>query len=205
MMSALTINISDTQRERRRFLINATSSFGAIGVGALLVPFIASMKPSERTKVAGASIEVDVSKLQLGEQVTVLWRGKPVWVLHRTPKMLERLSSNSLLQKLSDPDSEVLTQQPDFAINNHRALRPKYFVTIALCTHLGCVPNFRPETSPDDLGAAWLGGYYCPCHGSRFDLAGRVFKGVPAPTNLEIPPYQFLSDTVIEIGTSRSS
>lgn len=199
-MSAITNNITIDQKQRRRFLIAATSAFGLAGAGALLVPFISVMKPSERTRVAGAPVEVDVSKLLPGEQVTLLWRSKPIWVLRRTPDMLKRLTGAALLKNLADPNSEVTTQQPVSAKNKYRAIRSEYFVTIALCTHLGCIPNFRPDIAPEDLGPTWPGGYYCPCHGSLFDLAGRVYRGVPAPTNLVIPPYQYLSDTVIKIG-----
>ena len=204
-MSTEILDLNNELAQRRRFLLTATSSLGLIGISGLIVPFIASMKPSEKAKGQGAPVQVDISKLQPGEQITLLWRGKPVWVLRRTPVMLKRLTSVQLLSQLRDPESTVQTQQPKFAQNAYRAINSEYFVTIALCTHLGCTPSFRPEIAPEDLGASWPGGYYCPCHGSRFDLAGRVYKGVPAPTNLVIPPYQFLSETVIEIGTSRSA
>ncbi len=188
--------------ERRRFLVNMTTAFGAVGTVGLLVPFIASMNPSQRAQNAGAPTEIDVSRLQPGEQITVMWRGKPVWVLHRTADMLKELNKPDLLKKLRDPESKVVTQQPGFAQNEYRAIKPTFFVTIALCTHLGCIPTYRPDVAPSDLGADWHGGYYCPCHGSRFDLAGRVFKGVPAPTNLVIPPYRYISDSIIEIGNA---
>lgn len=201
-MSTLTEDMPGSDKDRRRFLIAATTVVGTIGAAGLLVPFIASMNPSARALNAGAPVKVDFSKLEPGQQLTVVWQGKPIWVLRRTPDMLKRLTQQSLLNTLTDPDSHVISQQPEYAHNKYRAIDDEYFVTIALCTHLGCVPNFRPDIGPEDLGAAWPGGYFCPCHGSRFDFAGRVYKGVPAPTNLVIPPYQFLSDTEVEIGTS---
>jgi len=144
-------------------------------------------------------VTVDISKLQPGQQMTVEWRRKPVWVLRRTPAMLEALSG--LREQLRDPDSGAASQQPAYASNEYRSLRSAYLVAVALCTHLGCVPSFRPEVAAPDLGPNWVGGYFCPCHGSRFDFAGRVFKGVPAPLNLEIPPHRYAGDTEIEIGT----
>jgi len=166
-----------------------------------IVPFIASWLPSERAQAGGAPVVVDVSKLDSGQQITVSWSRKPVFVLRRTPKMLERLKLDQLTSRLRDPESLVTTQQPEYAQNESRSIRPEYFVVIAICTHLGCVPKFRPDIAPSDLGESWLGGYFCPCHGSRFDLAGRVFTGVPAPTNLVIPPYHYRNDKLIEIGT----
>ncbi len=191
--------------QRRRFLINATVSLGALGVGGLSVPFISSMNPSMGARTAGAPVQVDTSRLQPGEQITVLWRGKPVWVLRRTPDNIRNLKEENLRRSLRDPDSSVSTQQPDYASNELRSIRSEYLVVISLCTHLGCIPTYRPELAPDDLGPEWPGGYFCPCHGSRFDLAGRVYKRVPAPTNLVVPPYQFLADTLIEIGTSKET
>jgi ubiquinol-cytochrome c reductase iron-sulfur subunit len=141
---------------------------------------------------------VDISKIAEGNQVTVEWRGQPVWVLHRTKEMLANLPR--LDSQLSDPDSKVISQQPDYADNPYRSIKPEFLVVIGICTHLGCSPSFRPEIAPGDLGTNWLGGYFCPCHGSRFDLAGRVYKSVPAPTNLVIPPHHYLTDDVIEIG-----
>ncbi len=186
--------------KRRRLLLVATA--GLAGAGAVFtgIPFIASMRPSQRARAAGAPVEVDVSRLEPGQQLTVAWRGRPVWVLRRMPEMLGRMHTPGHLARLRDPDSDVWTQQPKYARNASRALRPEYLVVIGICTHLGCVPTFRPEAAPQDLGPDWIGGYFCPCHGSRFDLAGRVFKGVPAPTNLVIPPYHFLQDTLIEVG-----
>ncbi len=183
---------------RRRFLTASTAVVGATGMAVAAWPFIASWRPSERARAAGAPVVVDVSKLEPGQQITVKWRGKPVWILRRTPEMLSRLSRLTL--QLRDPASRVASQQPDYARNEYRSIRSEYLVAVGLCTHLGCVPTFRPDIAPEDLGPSWLGGYFCPCHGSRFDLAGRVFIGVPAPTNLVIPPYRYVSDTVIGIG-----
>mgnify|MGYP005728002689 CR=1 FL=1 len=186
--------------KRRRLLLAATT--GLAGAGAIFtsIPFIASMWPSQRALSAGAPVKVDVSKLEPGQQLTVAWRGRPVWVLRRMPEMLERMHEPEHLSRLRDPHSEVQAQQPKYARNATRAIRSEYLVVIGICTHLGCVPTFRPDTSPLDLGSDWIGGYFCPCHGSRFDLAGRVFKSVPAPTNLVVPPYRFLLDTLIEVG-----
>lgn len=186
--------------QRRRILLAASAAVGAAGLAAVAVPFIASMLPSTRARVAGAAVQVDISKLEPGQQITVEWRGRPIWVLRRTAEMLERMRTPSHLQRLRDPDSNVYKQQPDYARNPYRAIHSEHLVVIGICTHLGCVPSFRPEIAPADLGPDWIGGYFCPCHGSRFDFAGRVFVGVPAPLNLVIPPYRYLSGSLIEIG-----
>jgi len=191
---------TEIDQRRRRFLVIATTVIGSIGVAAVAVPFISFMNPSAKARSAGAPVRVDFSKLEPGQQVTVKWRGKPVWVLRRTPQMLEDLRSSTMRERLRDPDSEVETQQPAYAKNELRAIETEYLVVIGICTHLGCVPSFRPDIAPPDLGADWPGGYFCPCHGSKFDFAGRVFKAVPAPTNLVIPPYRFLSGTEVIIG-----
>jgi ubiquinol-cytochrome c reductase iron-sulfur subunit len=183
--------------KKRRFLTAATSVVGAVGVGFALVPFIASMQPSAKAKALGAPAEADISKLEPGQILRVKWRGQPVWVVYRTPENLKDL--DALRGELLDPDS-IAPQQPAYCKNPHRSRKPQYLVAIGICTHLGCSPTFRPELAPADLGAAWKGGFFCPCHGSRFDLAGRVYKGVPAPSNLVIPPYRFLSDTLILVG-----
>lgn len=187
--------------KRRRLLTGATAVVGAVGIAGVAVPFIGSLKPSQRALVAGAPVVADIGKLEPGQQITVAWRGKPVWVLRRTQQMLTDMESASHLERLLDPASEEQSQQPEYARNLARAINPDYLVTIAICTHLGCVPAFRPELAPADLGSDWIGGYFCPCHGSRYDLAGRVFKSMPAPLNLEIPPYRYLDDKRIEIGT----
>ncbi len=193
--------MTDTiDKKRRRLLIAAATVVGGAGVVAAIVPFIQSWNPSARARSAGAPVSVDFSKLEPGQQMAVSWRGKPVWVLRRTPRMLEDLQSSKLQDSLRDPGSAVATQQPVYAQNEFRAINPEYLVVIGICTHLGCVPTFRPDVAPADLGPDWLGGYFCPCHGSRFDLAGRVYKGVPAPTNLVIPPYRFIAETKVTIG-----
>ena len=183
---------------RRRALVAATTALGAIGIAVVTVPFIGSMQPSERAKAAGAPVEADISKLEPGTLLTVEWQGKPAWILHRTGEMLRRLGEDD--QRLSDPHS-VVPQQPAYGRNPTRSIKPEYLVAVGICTHLGCVPTFRPEVAPADLGAEWRGGFYCPCHGSKFDLAGRVYKGVPAPTNLVVPRHAYSSDFRLIIGT----
>jgi ubiquinol-cytochrome c reductase iron-sulfur subunit len=183
--------------KKRRFLTATTSVIGAVGVVGVAVPFIASWQPSTRAKAAGAPVEADISKLGPGELLRVKWRGKPVWIMRRTEKNLEDLKT--LDPKLADPASDM-PQQPEYAKNPHRSRKPEIWVAVGICTHLGCSPTYRPEVAPEDLGPAWVGGFYCACHGSKFDLAGRVFSGVPAPTNLVIPPYQFLDDNTVLVG-----
>jgi ubiquinol-cytochrome c reductase iron-sulfur subunit len=183
---------------RRRFLITATSVAGGIASAAWATPFILSMMPSERAKAAGAPVEVDISKLEPGMLLLVEWRGKVVWVLSRTPEMLASLAKLDGI--LTDPNSEK-DQQPEYAQNPTRSIRPEILVTTGVCTHLGCSPVFRKEIAPADLGPDWLGGFFCPCHGSKFDLAGRVYKNVPAPTNLLVPPHTYLSENVLLIGS----
>ena len=180
---------------RRRFLTATTSVVGAVGVAFAAVPFVGSWQPSARAQAAGAPVEVDISKLEEGQQMTVEWRQKPVWIVRRSEEMVDQLPQ--LKSRLRDPDSNV-DAQPEYAKNIYRSRKPEYFVAVGLCTHLGCVPTYRPD--PGTLSVDWPGGFYCPCHGSAFDMAGRVFKGVPAPDNLVIPPYQFLSDSVLLVG-----
>lgn len=188
---------------RRRFLTGATTVVGAVGTVFAAVPFVVSLQPSERAKAIGAPVEQDISKLEPGAKLTVKWRGKPVWIVRRTPEMLDTL--DAVEDKLRDPESNVEDQQPGYARNEHRSIKPEYLVLVGLCTHLGCSPTYRPEVAPDDLGPQWKGGFFCPCHGSRFDLAGRVYAGVPAPTNLVVPPYKYLSDTRIIIGVDQET
>lgn len=183
--------------KKRRMLVTATSAVGAVGVGFAAVPFLASWNPSARAKAAGAPAEADISKLEPGQMLRVKWRGKPVWVIRRTQKNLDDLAT--LDDRLADPASEV-PQQPEYCQNPTRSIKPEYMVAVGICTHLGCSPTYRPEIAPADLGSDWRGGFFCPCHGSRFDLAGRVYSGVPAPTNLVIPPHQYISDNMILIG-----
>jgi len=182
---------------KRRFLVGATSVVGGIGAAAAATPFVMSLWPSERAKAAGAPVEVDISKLEPGQKIDIEWRGKVVWVISRTPAMLDTLPK--LDSKVADPNSEV-PHQPPYCQNEYRSIKPPVWVAVGICTHLGCSPTYRPEVAPADLGPDWLGGFFCPCHQSKFDLAGRVFKGVPAPTNLVIPPYRFLSDAKIVVG-----
>jgi len=194
-----------TDNYRRRFLITTTSVVAGSGVVLATIPFVRYMLPSAQARNAGAPVDVDISKLKPGQQMTIEWRSKPVWILHRTSRNLSDLKERSHLTNLADPGSSVLSQQPTYAKNDYRSLRPEYLVTTALCTHLGCVPTYRPEQGPTDLGSEWPGGYFCPCHGSRFDLAGRVYRNAPAPTNLVIPPHYYISDTIIKIGEDLQS
>lgn len=182
---------------KRQFLTSALSVVGAVGAGYLAVPFLSQMQPSAKTMAAGAPVEVDLSKMEPGQLIRVAWRGKPVWILNRTPEVLQTLGT--LDSKLADPMSNE-SIQPEYTKNALRAIKPEIFVAVGLCTHLGCSPTFRPEIAPSDLGNDWKGGFFCPCHGSWFDLAGRVFRGVPAPTNLEIPPYRYVNDNLIIVG-----
>lgn len=191
------MNNEGVDKSKRQFLTSALTVVGAVGTGYLAVPFLAQMQPSVKTMAAGAPVEVDISKMESGQLIRVEWRGKPVWVLNRTPGVLETLKT--LDKELRDPLSEE-SIQPDSSKNQVRSIKPEVFVAVGLCTHLGCSPTFRPEIAPHDLGDKWKGGFFCPCHGSWFDLAGRVYRGVPAPTNLEIPPYRYITDTLIIVG-----
>lgn len=192
------IVLDQVDEKKRRFLIVATSAAGAVAAGGVAVPFLGSWFPSARALAAGAPVEVDVSKIEAGQQITVEWRGKPVWVLRRTPEMLAQLEKNAPL--LADPDSQS-AKQPGYVKGVARAIKPDVLVVVGVCTHLGCSPTLKKEVgAASDMGADWPGGYYCPCHNSRFDLAARVYKGQPAPTNLEIPPHRYLSDARIVIG-----
>jgi len=185
-------------KSRRRFLTAATSVVGAAGAAAVAVPFVSSMLPSARARAAGAPVEADLSKLEPGQLLTIEWRGKPVWIVRRTEETLAALSS--LDGRLRDPASDTVSQQPEYAHNAVRSIKPEFMIMVGICTHLGCSPTFRPEVAPADLGPDWKGGFACPCHGSRFDLAGRVYKSVPAPTNLVVPPHKYLSENFILIG-----
>ena len=183
--------------DRRRFLVAATSVTGAIGVTSLGIPFVSSMLPSEKAKAAGASVQVDVSQVALGEVLTTEWRGQPVWILNRSDEMIKSLKSNP--KKLADPNLNVSSQQPKYCQNKTRSIKPNILVIVGICTHLGCAPS--PRLSPKgDMGENWEGGFFCPCHGSKFDLAGRVFKGSPAPTNLVVPPHKYLDENIIILG-----
>lgn len=192
------IVLDQVNERKRRFLILATAAAGGAAVGATAVPFLASWFPSAKALAAGAPVEVDISKIEAGQQITVEWRGKPVWVLRRTPEMLAQLDKNATL--LADPDS-ASAKQPAYVKGTARSIKPEIFVAVGICTHLGCSPTLKKEVgAASDMGGDWPGGYYCPCHNSRFDLAARVFKGAPAPTNLEIPPHRYVNDGVVLVG-----
>jgi ubiquinol-cytochrome c reductase iron-sulfur subunit len=194
--SSVTEQASQVDVEKRKFLI-ATSAVGALGCAAVAVPFIKSMTPSERAKAAGAPVEVDISKIAPGTMITAEWRGKPVWIINRTDEMTAELAHHN--DQLSDPSCEVTSQQPSYCKNENRAIKPNLAVIVGICTHLGCSPTAKLQAN-GDMGANWTGGFFCPCHGSKFDLAGRVFKGSPAPINLVVPPYKYLTENTLLIG-----
>ncbi len=182
----------------RRQLLLVTSAAGGVGAVAAAVPFVASLTPSERAKAAGAPVEVDISKLGPGQMMTVEWRGKPVWIINRTKEMLESLKKTD--GEVSDPNSDK-PMQPEYAKNETRSIKPEILVAVGICTHLGCSPSDKFKTGAESgVSADWAGGFLCPCHGSTFDMAGRVYKSKPAPDNLEIPPHKYLADTKILIG-----
>ena len=181
---------------RRKFLLTATSVTGAIGVSVAGIPFVSSMLPSEKAKAAGAAVEVDVAGIKSGELKVSEWRGQPVWILNRSDAMIKKLDNN---KELADPDLKVISQQPKYCQNKTRSIKSNLLVIVGICTHLGCAPS--PKLSPKgDMGSEWEGGFFCPCHGSKFDLAGRVFKGSPAPTNLVVPPHKYINENTVLIG-----
>jgi ubiquinol-cytochrome c reductase iron-sulfur subunit len=182
---------------KRRWLFAATTAAGGVAAAGAGAPFVLSLMPSERAKAAGAPVEVDIGAIAPGTMISIEWQGKPVWIVHRSKQMLDLLLKHD--GDLADPASSV-PQQPSYCNNPTRSIKPEILVVLGICTHLGCSPTFRPEVAPPDLGEKWSGGWFCPCHGSRFDLAARVFKGVPAPTNLIIPPHKYLSDTKLLVG-----
>lgn len=185
--------------DRRQFLLTTTCVLGGIGALCALTPLVASWLPSAKAQAEAAPVQVDLSKLEPGEQAVVEWRGKPVWIIRRTKEMLQRLPTYS--SKLRDPNS-LAKQQPSYAKNEHRSINPEYLVLIGICTHLGCSPKYKPNLG--DLGPDWPGGFFCPCHGSSFDLSGRVFKDVPAPINMEVPPYYFIDKHTLVIGEDKT-
>ena len=187
--------------QRRRFLTGTATVLGGVGACFTAVPFVASFQPSARAKALGAPVDVDIGKLEPGQRLIQKWRGKPVWIVRRTPEMIEGLKKFES-GVLRDPESQK-SMQPGYAKNVWRSEKPEYLVLIGVCTHLGCSPNFVPEPGTSGMGNPWNGGFFCPCHGSKFDLAGRVFMGVPAPMNLEVPPYQFVSETKLVIGADK--
>jgi len=192
------MSTDDVDHKRRDFIRRATVAAGAVGVAAAAVPFVVSMMPSAEAEAAGGPVKVDISHMKPGDQLTVEWRGRPVWIIHRTEAAMASLKA--VTDQLRDPNSKV-DQQPKYARNEYRSIKPKFLVLIGICTHLGCVPTYRPDKGGVD--AKWPGGFYCSCHGSKFDMAGRVFKGVPAPINLEVPEYTFLDDNTVLIGSSK--
>ncbi|HET7301453.1 MAG TPA: ubiquinol-cytochrome c reductase iron-sulfur subunit [Oleiagrimonas sp.] len=183
---------------RRRFLTVATSVVGAAGVVAAIVPFIKSWEPSERAKAAGAPVTADIGKVEAGQMLKYPWRGLPVFVVNRTPAQLATLKV--VENRLKDPNSDATSQQPAYAKNQTRSIKPQWLVMIGICTHLGCSPEFKGKIGPEPFDPDWKSGFFCPCHKSRYDIAGRVFDGVPAPMNMVIPPYHFIDDTHVQIG-----
>ena len=188
---------NEVNTSRRRFLVASTAAVGAVGAAGVAIPFLGSWNPSAKAKAAGAPVTADISKIKPGEMVTIEWRGMPVYIVNRTTEQLNSLPS--LNKQLKDPQS-VNAKQPTYIEGIDRAVQNNYGIFVGLCTHLGCAPKFRPEVSPADLGTDWLGGFFCPCHGSKFDLSGRVYKGVPADKNLEVPPYTYITDNLVIIG-----
>ena len=186
-----------TNLNRRRFLSIATTLTGGIGILFASIPFMSSFQPSKKAKALATAVKVNLNKLAPGSIIKVIWRGQPVWILHRSKEMIENLKDSNL--DLRDPDSE-LSVQPLFAKNAFRSLKPNYFIVEGICTHLGCAPIEKFAVAPADMGPDWLGGFYCPCHGSKFDLSGRVYSGVPAPSNLRVPPHHFMDENTVIIG-----
>jgi ubiquinol-cytochrome c reductase iron-sulfur subunit len=187
---------------RRRFLTAATSAVGGVGVVAVVWPFLASLRPSAKAQALGAPVSADISKIEEGQQVTFIWRGQNIWVLNRTKDMLDSLAK--VTDMLSDPNCEQ-DQQPKYCKNQARSIKPEYLVMQGKCTHLGCSPTFKPEHPAPEIDANWQGGYFCPCHGSKYDLAGRVFKNMPAPLNMPVPPHRYVTDTLIIIGEDQEA
>jgi ubiquinol-cytochrome c reductase iron-sulfur subunit len=187
------------ETDRRDFLTLVAGALSVVGVASALWPFIDSLEPSADTLAAGAPVDVDLSPIKPGQQITVAWRGRPIWILHRTDDELKMLQSPQDIDLLRDANA-MAYQQPKYAQNWHRSIKPEWSVLVGICTHLGCIPNFEPLGGGSSMGRGWPGGYFCPCHGSKYDLAGRVFAGVPAPYNLPVPPYRFIADNKLRIG-----
>jgi ubiquinol-cytochrome c reductase iron-sulfur subunit len=198
-MSAAATNADKPGDPGRRHFLVATTTVGLVGAAATAVPFLASWRPSARAKALGAPVEVDISKLELGALMKVEWRGQAVYIVHRTAEMLAKLQDKD--DNLRDAESSNSEQQPEYIKGKTRSLKPEYLVVKGVCTHLGCAPLDKFQPADPELGASWVGGFYCPCHGSKFDLSGRVFKDVPAPDNLQVPPYRFMTDTLLMIGS----
>jgi ubiquinol-cytochrome c reductase iron-sulfur subunit len=195
----MTSEVDKVDGGRRHFLLVATTVTGIAGAAMTAVPFLASWKPSARAQALGAPVEQDISKLEPGAMVKVNWRGQAIFIVRRSPEMMKQIEDPALADRLRDPKSEQ-SEQPKYAQNDTRSLKPDVLVLVGVCTHLGCAPLGRFNPADAELGADWPGGFYCPCHGSKFDLSGRVFKDVPAPTNLKVPPYRFINDGVVQIG-----
>jgi ubiquinol-cytochrome c reductase iron-sulfur subunit len=195
---------ADTDKGRRRFLIGAASTIGAGVTGLFAAVLVDNMNPGKEVAAMGSPVDVDVSKIEPGQMILVEWKKKPVWIVHRDKSMLDTLSKPDLLRRLKDPDSRA-PQQPSakFVNGNYRALKPEYFIAVALCTHLQCVPDYRAQ--PNTVTPWWFGGFHCPCHGSLYDLSARVIEGAPAPLNIPIPPYYWMSDTVARVGASNAN
>ncbi|HEX6974792.1 MAG TPA: ubiquinol-cytochrome c reductase iron-sulfur subunit [Vicinamibacterales bacterium] len=191
-------NDAVVDKGRRRFLTATTSVVGGAGIALAAIPFVKSWEPSERAKSAGAPVLADIGKIEAGQKVTFEWRGLPVFVVNRTKAQLDTLAAVDA--RLRDPKSDNTAQQPEYAKNEHRSIKPEWLVVTGICTHLGCVPDYFPELKPEPFDPQWKGGFYCPCHKSRYDMAGRVYDGVPAPANLAVPKYHFVDDTHILIG-----
>jgi ubiquinol-cytochrome c reductase iron-sulfur subunit len=191
------MTVDSTDMERRQFLTGTAAVLGGLGAGVAAIPFVSTFQPSERAKAIGAPVEANIDQIEPGQRVTYKWRGKPVWIIRRTEEQLAALEQ--MRDILADPDSAT-SVQPEFAENSWRSLNQEYLVLVGICTHLGCSPSFRPLVGDVVMGADSVGGFYCPCHGSKFDLSGRVYAGVPAPTNMDVPPYKFLNESRILIG-----
>lgn len=198
-MSSDAANDSAADPGRRHFLVVATTTVGLVGVGATAVPFLTSWRPSAQAKALGQPVEVDIGKLEVGGLMKIEWRGQAIFIVNRTPEMIGKLAANN--PNLRDPNSENAEQQPDYIKGDTRSIKPEILVLVGVCTHLGCAPLNKFTPADAELGPTWPGGFYCPCHGSKFDLSGRVFKDVPAPDNLKVPPYKFMSDTLLMIGS----
>ncbi len=202
--STTATSIPAAQPTRRDFLYIATATVGAVGAAATLVPLVDQMDPDASTLAAGGPVDLDISKIEEGAQVVVRWRERPIFVFHRSQQTLQALQDTKLTSQLADPNSEQL-QQPPYAANWHRSIKPEFGVLVGICTHLGCIPLFFPQPNATSPTPDWTGGYFCPCHGSKYDPAGRVFSGVPAPYNLPVPPHHFLNDTTIRVGENPSN
>lgn len=194
----------DINKTKRQFLTNTMTVIGAVGVGFVAVPFLSQMSPSVKAKASSSPVEVDLSKIESGQLIVQEWQRRPIWILKRSPEALATLNKIENAGLLSDPHS-LESIQPNSGKNQARSIKPEIFIAVGICTHLACSPTYRPDIAPRDLGSDWQGGFFCPCHGSKFDIAGRVYQGVPAPTNLEIPPHRYIDDNRILIGENQEA